>query len=354
MSTIASYKCPNCAAPLTFTPDENGFRCEYCQSFFKEDELKTRYKDLDEQLEEQQADAPQPEGESLEGAVYYTCPSCGAEIVTDANTAATFCYYCQSPVVLGGRLSGELKPDYVIPFALSRETAIEKFKSFCGRKKFLPIDFLSDSHIEKMTGIYFPYWLTDGEVFGSYTAKGEKVRTWTTGDTKHTERKIFRLTRKGSAKIRFMPTSASKSHDKVMMKYLHPYDNSGIENFSMTYLSGFQADKRDIELAEAQKSIKADMIGYTEGLMEKTMTEYSSVRKESSSLNLKNEVDKYSLLPAWILTYKYNDKIYLYAINGQTGKTYGELPINKKKLAVATGVASAIVLAITLIAGYIL
>lgn len=355
MSTVA-YQCPNCGGPLAFNPDEQGFRCEYCDSFFTDDELKERYKNLDENLGQTQADPPaqNTEEEEMYGAVYYHCPNCGGDIVTDENTAATFCFYCQSPVVLGGRLSGELKPDYVIPFALSKETTTQKFMEFCGKKKFLPKDFLSDSHIEKMTGVYVPYWLTDGEVSGTYVAHGEKVRTWDTGDIRHTETKIFRLTRTGTAHMKFMPVTASKTQDKVMMKYLHPYDNSKIEKFSMAYLSGFQADKRDIELAQASQTIDQELKGYGEQLFRDTIQSYSSVRKESSTLGIRQKVSKYALLPTWVLTYNYNGKVYIYSMNGQTGKTYGELPVAKGRLAGFCSVISAIVLAICLIVGYLI
>ncbi len=352
MSMVA-YKCPNCAGPLSFTPEEDGFRCEYCQSFFTDAQLKEMYKDLDENLENQEADEPQPqEKESMEGVVYYTCPGCGAEIVTDENTAATFCYYCHSPVVLGGRLSGELKPDYVIPFALSKEQAVKEFFSFCGKKKFLPKDFLSQNHIEKMTGIYFPYWLTDGDVGGSYTARGEKVRSWTTGDTRHTETKIFRLVREGSAHLEFLPVGASKSNDRAMMKFVHPYNKKDMENFSMTYLSGFQADKRDMELAETERLIDGEMVQYTEKAMADTIVGYTSVTKIGSALNVTKKVSKYALLPVWTLTYKHGGKTYVYSLNGQTGKTYGELPVSKSKLACFAGLISGIVFAASLVVGY--
>ena len=89
-------------------------------------------------------------------AVVYTCPNCGAEIVTDATTAATYCFYCHNPVVLSGRLSGEYMPDFVLPFKISKEQAIEKFLSFARKKRFIPKDFFEKNQVQKMTGVYFP------------------------------------------------------------------------------------------------------------------------------------------------------------------------------------------------------
>ena len=93
----------------------------------------------------QSNDSAQAENKTEEEAVIYNCPSCGAQVVTTASTAATTCFYCQNPVVLGGRLSGEFKPDRVIPFKLSKQKAIDKFlemckmvfaEEFCQRKAF--------------------------------------------------------------------------------------------------------------------------------------------------------------------------------------------------------------------------
>ena len=83
--------------------------------------------------------------------------------MTDTTTAATYCFYCHNPVVLSGRLSGEYMPDFVLPFKISKEQAIEKFLSFARKKRFIPKDFFEKNQVQKMTGVYFPYWIYGGE-----------------------------------------------------------------------------------------------------------------------------------------------------------------------------------------------
>jgi hypothetical protein len=54
---------------------------------------------------------------------------------------------------------------------------------------------------------------------------------------------------------------------------------------------------------------------------------------------------KYVLLPVWMLTSRYNGKTYTFAMNGQTGRITGDLPIcPKRSLAWFTGVAAAVAL----------
>lgn len=105
----------------------------------------------------------------------FSCPNCGAEVVTDETTAATECVYCHSPVVLSGRLAGDMKPNLVIPFGFTEKDAKEKFYAMCKKKWFLPKDFVSDAHIDKMKGVYYPYWLVDSDKAGSCNATGKNI-----------------------------------------------------------------------------------------------------------------------------------------------------------------------------------
>ena len=243
MATV-NYTCPNCAAPLKFNPDKQMFSCEYCmsdftekyvQDFFAKKEQKENSAEKQEKKEQEKAkenaakqaqsnDSAQAENKTEEEAVIYNCPSCGAQVVTTASTAATTCFYCQNPVVLGGRLSGEFKPDRVIPFKLSKQKAIDKFLEMCKRKWFLPKNFVSEKHFDKLTGVYFPYWYVDEQRSAQMVAKGEKVRSWTVGDDRYTETKVFELHRAGNLIVNNVFERALKGQDRDMLQCVHPYD----------------------------------------------------------------------------------------------------------------------------------
>ncbi len=153
---VITYKCPNCGGDLTFDPASGKYKCEYCLSSFTQEEAEKANPKAAEALNgeddaagaqeasdaQKESSTEETKGETEQGeAVVYTCPNCGAEIVTDATTAATYCFYCHNPVVLSGRLSGEYMPDFVLPFKISKEQAIEKFLSFARKKHFIPKDF---------------------------------------------------------------------------------------------------------------------------------------------------------------------------------------------------------------------
>ena len=188
---IISFKCPNCDGELIFDPATQKYKCEYCNSLFTQEELdamKPMQGEEPDAVAQEQAGGEradetaaveqtageresEPEGE----AVYYSCPSCGAEIVTDATTAATFCYYCHNPVVLSGRLSGEFAPDHVIPFQIDRDKAKEIFAQWIKKKKYVVDEFYSSKQVESMTGVYFPYWLYGCKVDGVLDAEAVAI-----------------------------------------------------------------------------------------------------------------------------------------------------------------------------------
>ncbi|HBM98853.1 MAG TPA: ATP-binding protein [Ruminococcus sp.] len=366
MATV-NYKCPNCAAPLKFNPDKQLFSCEYCLSDFTEQKIQEIYAEREaktskqEEVEQKAQNKKQAQPandtahqEKEEEAVVYNCPSCGAVVMTTASTAATTCFYCQNPVVLGGRLSGNYKPDRVIPFALSKEKAVEKFLNMCKKKKFLPKNFASANQVEKMTGVYFPYWYIDEQKQANMSAKGNKIRTWRSGNKRYTETSVYQLERSGDLVIKNVFERALKSQDRDMLQCVHPFDLTQAKPFAMSYLSGFQAEKRDIEKAEINEAVQQKMSEYGKQLLKNTMSGYTGVVVQNYDDTTELESWNYTLLPVWVVTYKYKDKIYPFAINGQTGKTFGMLPTSKGKLAILAAIIAVVIFILGTIGGYFL
>ncbi len=336
------YKCPNCGGGLIFDADKQDFICEYCDSVFKEEDFFNK----DENLNIKTVKTESTE-ENYDNAVLYVCPSCGAEVVTDETTAATTCYYCSNPVVLSGKLSGELKPDMIVPFKIDKKDAIEKFKEMCGKKKFLPKNFISESRLEEIKGVYFPYWYIDCETNGSMNVKSRHVRSWVVGDIKYTETTVKGHFRQGEMQIRNMPEAALKSKDKDIMRYVCPFDNQELIPFSMSYLSGYFAERRNIDYKEIENDVDAKIKSFSTDKLKSSVNEVN-VSVTDSMINIGEKRWRYNLLPVWVLNYKHKDKNYIYALNGQTGKVYGELPVCSKKLgAFFAGVAAGVSIFLT-------
>lgn len=355
---VISFKCPNCDGELIFDPESQKYKCEYCNSLFSQAELNAMNPASTTETTENPADYTQEQTkEQTTGAqaVRYSCPSCGAEIITDATTAATFCYYCHNPVVLGGKLEGEYLPNKIIPFEMTREVAERGFLEYVGKKKFVPRAFFNKKQIESMTGVYFPYWLYDVELEGSMQGEARNIRVWRTGDTEHTETKHYAVRRQGDVTLRNLTENALQKANVKLASGVMPYNFDKMKDFHMGYLSGFMAERRDIEQKTVQGKMQSEMRKSAERLLRETITGYDSVSVRNSNFNPKRERWSYVLLPVWTITYKGRDgKIYYYSMNGQTGEVCGELPLNHGKLALTSGIVALIILIIGLIGGFFL
>lgn len=328
MSTI-TYKCSNCGAPLTFDGDAQNWKCEYCISTFYEKEIRG----LEDKLISEVKDPNKAtDDEFTSKARVYSCTSCGAEIVTDDTTAATFCYYCHNPAIIPGQLSEKYKPSRIIPFKFERDKATTAFIKWCKKKPLLSKDFTSNSQLEKISGIYVPFWLFDCKTKGFLSAKAKNVRTWRSGDIQYTQTDYFNVSRTGVAHFSGIPADASKKVDNKLMEALEPYDYSQMKDFSMAFLSGYFAQRYDLDQQAVLSSVSNRIQAYGKKLMHNTISGYDSVSITSCSADIEGASATYVLLPTWMFTYKYKDKTYMFAMNGQTGKITGSLPISKKRL----------------------
>ena len=333
MDATVTYKCPNCDAGLIFDAEKQTFVCEFCISSFSESELKSP---------EAEAAAERRAGENAEFSASvdeYFCPNCGAEVIAEKSTVADTCYYCHNPIVLSSKISGAMKPEKIIPFTLDKSSAIEEFHRFAKKKLFVPKDYFATAQMEMMSGVYYPFWVTDADTEASMDAVGKKVRTWRQGDYRYTETTVYDVERAGRIHFEDITTSAISTEDKAMLEGILPYPTDAYKDFSMPYLQGFVAKKRDLDRENITDEVRSRMGGYAEELFRGTARQYDSLNVRSSSQEVLASHWLYSLMPVWILTYKKkgrtekSDRTFMYAMNGNTGKLYGELPISAIKLA---------------------
>lgn len=322
-----SYKCPSCGAGIHFKPEFQKFKCDFCLSEYTEEEIEDIYKETDKSENEETYDSHKENDKLLS----YECNSCGAKVVTDDTTTATFCYYCHNPVIISDRLTGDFQPNKLIPFSVDKNKAKKMFLYWAGNKKFVPNDFYSDSQLEKITGIYLPYWWADCEVDIDYMGEGRTIRIWRSRDMEFTETKKYQIVRKGQIDIRNVGELAFAKIDDNLLDGIAPYNEDEAIDFSMPYLSGFFAEQYDIPKEDISPKVEDRVNKYSKSLINETISGFNGVNvvRNNSKINYKNW--NYTLLPMWILTYLYEGKTYVYAVNGQTGKAFGELPFSKKK-----------------------
>lgn len=355
MAEATTYKCPNCGAFQTYNPDAENWHCPFCGADFSPQGVLEKGEAFDreaqKQAEKKVSETPPQEGDE----VSYHCPSCGSEIITDATTVATSCYYCHNPVILQGKLTADMRPDQVLPFSISKEKAVDKFLTWVKTKKFIPEGFFSKEEVDTMSGVYYPHFITDCEMDGSFTGEGKNVSTMDMG--KYIVTKTDHYAFRRSAKLHFhnVMRSALKSVDRKLSDGIHPFPLEEVKPFSSAYLSGFLAERRDIDVSEIESDVRQELEGYVKPMLSETI-QYNSYSGQSTA-QIKKQQASYVLLPTWVLTYhprQGNIKPFYYVMNGRTGAVCGKLPINNKKLNLTGLLIAATIFIVLCLAGYFL
>lgn len=338
-----NHKCPSCCASLEYNPKGKNWKCDYCGGTFSLEELKANAEKFeaaevkeevkkeevkkDESIEEKKSSAIELSDNDVDE---YQCKDCGARIVADKNTAATFCVYCKNTAILKGRLSNKFAPSKVIPFSKTKEDAIEAFKSIGKGKILMPKEFSDPKNIEELTGIYIPFWLYTGKVNGEIEGIGNRVTSWSSGNYRYTKTDSYHVERSGDFAFANIPVDGSVRFNDAIMNSIEPFSYDELCDFNPSYLSGFLAEKYDVESSEAKKiSInRAKQSCYSE--LNKTINYSSFVTNKKEGKVLEENIE-YVLLPVWMVNIKYDGKIHTFAMNGQTGKMIGDIPYSKGK-----------------------
>ena len=333
MAGLQEYKCPCCGGAIEFNSSLQKMKCPYCDTEFEMETLAAYDTELkNEPVSDMNwENAAGSEWDESETAALntYVCKSCGGEIVGDENTAATACPYCGNPVVMMGKLSGSLKPDLVIPFQLDKAAAMAALKRHTSGKRLLPKVFADENHIREIKGVYVPVWLFDADAKADLRFKATRTRTWSDSNYIYTETRHFSVDRAGTIAFTGVPVDGSTKMDDTLMESIEPFDLTQAVDFQTAYLSGFLADKYDVNADQSQNRANDRIRSSTREAFASTVGGYTTVVPVSSHVNLKNGVAKYALYPVWLLTTEWNGKNYFFAMNGQTGKFVGDLPLDK-------------------------
>lgn len=258
----------------------------------------------------------------------YSCPSCSAELICDDTTAATSCPYCGNPTVIPAQFEGTKRPDYVIPFKLTKEDAIAALKRHCKKKPLLPKSFTSNHHIQEIKGVYVPFWLFDGKADADVSFAATRSTSHMHGDDEIITTHHYHVRRAGSVEYVNVPADGASKMPNDYMDAIEPYDYHELKPFAMAYLPGYMADRYDLAADQVYERVVQRMEYSAELAMQDTVIGYETCAPTSRKTKVKQGEVSYALLPVWMLNTKYKGKDYLFAMNGQTGKIVGELPMS--------------------------
>lgn len=355
-ATSVNYKCPNCTAPLSFLPGHDKVTCEYCGTEYEVRVIEEMFQQK-EAMAAQAADARDARWETeaagndwgedeMAMLKAFTCSSCGAEIVSDGNTMATECCYCGNPTMLPQRFEGMLKPDYVIPFKKSKQDAVAALKNFYKGRRLLPSAFTSNNRVESIQAMYVPFWLFDTSTEAYATFRAERINVIETSNETITETSVYECLRAGSMEFERIPVDGSVKMDDAYMESIEPFDYSEMVEFSTAYLTGYLADKYDVDAEESAERADKRVENSAIGVLQETVTGYDTCKCTEQTVAKEHGKVSYAMVPVWILTTKYEGKPYTFMMNGQTGKVVGSLPYDKGKAMMYAGISALVILPI--------
>ena len=354
MAALQEFKCPNCDGGIEFSSGEQKMKCPYCDSEFEIESLMAYQAELDKQYEDDMTwDTGGNEWQAGEadGLRVYCCNSCGGEVVADETTGATECPFCGNPVIMTGQFAGSLRPDLVIPFQMDKKAAMTILLNHYKGKVLLPKVFKDENHVKEVKGIYVPVWLFDADADAHVQYKTTRIRHWSDSNYRYTETNHYMVTRAGDIGFQHVPVDGSSKMDDTLMESIEPFDIRGAVDFRTAYLSGYLADKYDVDAAASIGRANERIKRSTEEAFAATVTGYNTVVPVSSNIKLNNSKAKYALFPVWMLNTQWKGKKFTFAINGQTGKIAGDLPMDMgafwRWLLGVSGAVSAAVFAIS-------
>jgi len=321
-------KCLSCGAPLLFNPTVGKWKCEHCRSEFNLEDIEKH--NAKKNIKQNSTKTAEIQDDTV--YINYKCKNCGAEIIADEQTASTFCVYCGNTAILKHKLSGKFAPSKIIPFKKDKKTAIEAFKGLNKGRPLMPKFFNDQKNIEKISGVYIPFWLYDINVAGGMNISATNIKTWTSGDYTYKKVDVYSIEKEATMDFERIPVDGSTRFSNDVMNSIEPFDYSEMVDYNHAYLSGFLAEKYDVDGNVAFEEASKRAFNSTNDEVLKSAGHYTTKTVTNNTLTPKETKKEYVLLPVWMINVKYKEKFHIFAMNAQTGEIIGDIPVHVPSL----------------------
>jgi LSD1 subclass zinc finger protein len=350
-----TLQCSNCGATLHFAPGTHHLQCTYCGT---QNEIADTKTGPVVSFDYEQFLANNHGEQNLQLSRIVSCKNCGASTNLPPEVNSDNCVFCTSPLVLS-EAEGKhmLKPHYVLPFIVPQQEALKSFRNWLSHLWFAPSDLskIVSGDAKQFKGVYIPHWSYDADTSTDYTGERGDYYYVTERYTETVDGRQVERTRQvrhtawsyasGTVPYDFADVLISASHSlpQDVANRLEPWNLEALVHYNEQYVSGFRSELYQLDaaagFAEARDRVKP--IIRNEVLHDIGGDEQRINNIETSYYNI---ALKYLLLPAWISSYKYNNKVYHFTVNACTGEVVGQRPYSAVKIALAVLAGIALVL----------
>ena len=314
--------CKNCSHALVFDPQTQRLVCSSCGSTFRPEEIESESKEYREDLKAESAEKVYgTRDEQLMNCYIYTCSECGGEIIVNGTEASTTCVYCGNPNVVFSRIAKQKCPEFILPFSITKERALELVHEQIDKGIFVPKAIKKFSP-DCIRGIYIPYWIVNADYTNAVVVQG-RVKSGKNSVTRY-------FGRAGKMKLRNLPIDASRALSDESSSKLEPFSLKRLKPFDEDYLAGFYSNVSDVTYSDIRMATLGRATEYfnTEAMAD-CKAQSKKIFNSRPSLRLNNDMI-YAMLPAWFITFRFKGKPHTILVNGDTGKVVCGLPWNKK------------------------
>ena len=348
-------KCPACGGTMDFDPKTGNLACPYC-GYIQEIPVADT---ADTIVEEKDFLSEQKKENCDWGAEKKTvvCKSCAAVSVYDALQISDVCPYCGSNQVTEEKGADSLAPDGVCPFAITDKEAGSNFHNWLKKKLFCPKAAKQSAKPDSFKGVYLPYWTFDTATAVLYSAQygRDRVERDSKGNTK-TVTDWFPTSGTYSRDFDDYPIPGTERYDKRSLRMIQPFDTQNSKLYKPEYVAGFISERYSVGLDNAWEIAKKDMFDILHNeITADIRARYAANHVRNLTMSVKHSGIKYKylLLPIWLSSFKYKQKIFQFMVNGQTGKVGGHAPVSPIRVAIALIIAAAIIYAVLKMSGTI-
>jgi len=356
--SLERHVCPECGGKGEWDPGKRKLVCPYCGTEFERvapppPPGSIKEHDLDAMIAELGHRATTVDTSKRK----VQCTHCHAVLVRDASTVAQRCDFCGSPELLAYEdIESPLQPESLLPAVQSKEKAYHSLKAYLASKWFAPNDLKRRNLVDRIHGVYLPYWTFDAAAECPWTAQSGTYYyvTRTVRDANGNTRTVReRRTRwrpaRGHVSTWFddVLIAGSTGLDPSILTRLEPFPTKELVPYETRFVSGWEVEQYQVPLLHAARS----GFGVMEGLLREMCAREipgDTYRDLRIYPEYSRKTFKHVLCPIWILAYQYRGKKYQGAMNAVTGQTYAKFPVSPWKVALVVVIVIAVIVLVML------
>lgn len=356
-SQAHSLPCPSCGSQLRYSAEHKKITCDHCG--YKEAVDPSNDKVMEQCLGDALSEATNYVPEEM-GRKVIDCQNCGANFMVDAEKIKISCGFCGSIKVNTEAFEHRyIQPQGIIPFYVSRKEAEASFEKWIKQGAFHPSKLKRMAKMDSLHGIYIPFW--------TYDAQTES--RWSGQAGTYVQQQAPRMSRNGRVRsqqpqMQWRSGSGHLSHffDDIQvvasgglaqrhMEKILPFKTDEVVNFDPRLMINWEAEVYSVDVEKGYHLAEMIMDAKIRNMCAAQLggDEQRNLTINSTKANL---TFKHIILPIWIASYEYQNKIYHFTINGQTGKAGGQKPISYIKIGLMIGVFIAFLVGIWLLREY--